>query len=75
MVIKMANPGKTANHQAEKSDLASLNILPQLTCSTGRPIPKNESVDSSKTVPAKPNDNATITVVNTCGSECLHIIM
>lgn len=51
-------PGKTASHQAEKLPLAEFNIVPQVTCSGGKPKPMNEMVDSNKMLFAMPNEAA-----------------
>lgn len=50
MISMMAIPGKTTNHHCCIS-LPEAIILPQVTVSTGSPIPKNEMVDSAKIAP------------------------
>ena len=43
MVMKIAKPGNITNHHASNSCLPKFSREPQVTTSSGTPIPKNES--------------------------------
>jgi hypothetical protein len=45
-VIKIAKPGNIATHHACGTPRASDSILPQVTCSGGTPIPRNDKLAS-----------------------------
>ena len=53
-VIKIAKPGKIANHQAEGFARLRFNNFPQVIVSTGTPIPKKDKNASAKIAPAIP---------------------
>ena len=75
MVINIAIPGKIISHQEAESCLPPDNKDPQVTTSSGTPIPRKESPLSINIAEAIPNAILTNTGARALGKACLNIVL
>ena len=75
MVMKIANPGNITNHQASNSCLPRFNKDPQVTTSSGTPIPRNERELSISIAEATPKAIETNTGAKAFGKACFAIAL